>query len=291
LVPFIFTKYLQDAFNVPLVVQMTDDEKFLWKDLTLEECFKYTRENVKDIIAVGYDINKTFIFSNLKYVGTMYPNIVKIEKCVTWNQVRGIFGFSESDNIGKVSFPAIQAAPSFSTSFPHIFPITENVPCLIPCAIDQDPYFRMTRDVAPRLGFLKPSLIHSVFFPALQGIKTKMSSSDPNSAIFLTDTKEEIKQKINKYAFSGGQATTEEHRKLGANLELDVPFQYLKFFLDDDEKLEEIRVKYSKGEMLTSEVKQILIEILCELVRRHQIAREAVTNSVIDSFMTTRKFF
>jgi tryptophanyl-tRNA synthetase len=67
----------------------------------------------------------------------MYPNIVKIEKCVTWNQARGIFGFGESDNIGKVSFPAIQAAPSFSTSFPHIFPTKENIPCLIPCAIDQ----------------------------------------------------------------------------------------------------------------------------------------------------------
>jgi len=291
LVPFIFTKYLQDAFNVPLVVQMTDDEKFLWKDLTLEECFKYTRENVKDIIAVGFDINKTFIFSNLQYVGTMYPNIVKIEKCVTWNQARGIFGFGESDNIGKVSFPAIQAAPSFSTSFPHIFPIKENIPCLIPCAIDQDPYFRMTRDVAPRLGFLKPSLIHSVFFPALQGLGTKMSASDPNSAIFLTDTKDQIKSKINKFAFSGGQITAEEQRKLGANLDVDVPYQYLRFFLHDDQKLEEIRVKYSSGEMLTGEIKAILIDVLSELVRRHQVARDAVTESIIDSFMAMRKFF
>ena len=66
----------------------------------------------------------------------------------------------------------MQAAPSFSSSFPHVFDASvagqQNVPCLIPCAIDQDPYFRMTRDVAPRLGFLKPSLIHSKFFPALQ---------------------------------------------------------------------------------------------------------------------------
>lgn len=69
LVPFMFTKYLQDAFNAPLVIQMTDDEKFLWKDLTLEECHKYSRENARDIIAVGFDINKTFIFSDLDYVG------------------------------------------------------------------------------------------------------------------------------------------------------------------------------------------------------------------------------
>ena len=71
LVPFIFCKYLQDAFNVPLVIQLTDDEKFLWKDLSLEDCQKFARDNAKDIIAVGFDINKTFIFSNTSYIG--YP--------------------------------------------------------------------------------------------------------------------------------------------------------------------------------------------------------------------------
>jgi len=71
MVPFIFCKYLQDAFNVPLVIQLTDDEKFLWKDLSLEDCQKFARDNAKDIIAVGFDINKTFIFSNTSYIG--YP--------------------------------------------------------------------------------------------------------------------------------------------------------------------------------------------------------------------------
>jgi tryptophanyl-tRNA synthetase len=54
----------------------------------------------------------------------------------------------------------------------------------------------MTRDVAPRLGYPKPSLLHSTFFPALQGAKTKMSASDPNSSIFLTDTPAQIKKKV-----------------------------------------------------------------------------------------------
>jgi tryptophanyl-tRNA synthetase len=106
----------------------------------------------------------------------MYPNILRIEKQVTGSAARAIFGFKSSDCIGKYSFPAIQAAPSFSSSFPHIFDGKSDVPCLIPCAIDQDPYFRLTRDVAPRLGFLKPSLIHSKFFPSLLGPKTKMSA-------------------------------------------------------------------------------------------------------------------
>ncbi|GCC25352.1 hypothetical protein chiPu_0003762 [Chiloscyllium punctatum] len=140
LIPFIFTKWLQDIFNVPLVIQLTDDEKYLWKDMTLEQAYNYAVENAKDIIACGFDINKTFIFSDLDYMGQssgFYQNVVKIQKHVTFNQVKGIFGFGDSDCIGKISFPAIQAAPSFSTSFPQIFNGQKDIPCLIPCAIDQ----------------------------------------------------------------------------------------------------------------------------------------------------------
>jgi len=80
----------------------------------------------------------------------------------------------------------------------QIFGGRTDIPCLIPCAIDQDPYFRMTRDVAPRLGFLKPALIHSTFIPALHGAQSKMSGSDVTSSVYLTDTPKQIKTKINK---------------------------------------------------------------------------------------------
>ena len=54
----------------------------------------------------------------------------------------------------------------------------------------------MTRDVAPRLKYVKPALIHSTFFPALQGAQTKMSASDANSSIFITDNAKTIKNKV-----------------------------------------------------------------------------------------------
>lgn len=291
LIPFVLTKWLQETFDVPLVIQLTDDEKCLWKDLKLEEAMKMARENAKDIIAIGFDVNKTFIFSNLDYLGkcpNMYQNIIRIQKCVTFNQVKGIFGFGDSDPIGKIAFPAAQAAPCLSTSFPFIFGPAK-VPCLIPCAIDQDPYFRMTRDVAPRLGFAKPALIHSTFFPALQGAQTKMSASDNNSAIFLTDTPKQIKTKINSKAFSGGRATVEEHRALGGDPDVDVPFQLLRFFLEDDDKLEAVRVAYKKGEMLTGEMKKLAIETISPIVEEHQRQRKLVTEEVLDKFMTLRK--
>lgn len=75
-------------------------------------------------------------FSNSS-TAAFYKTMCKIQKCVTYNQVKGIFGFTDSDCIGKISFPAIQAAPSFSGAFPQIFGEDEKVPCLIPCAIDQ----------------------------------------------------------------------------------------------------------------------------------------------------------
>ncbi|XP_062163672.1 tryptophan--tRNA ligase, cytoplasmic [Alnus glutinosa] len=289
LIPFMFTQYLQEAFKVPLVIQLTDDEKFLWKNLSVEESRRLARENAKDIIACGFDIRRTFIFSDFDYVGgAFYRNMVKISKCVTRNQVVGIFGFTGEDHIGKYSFPPVQAAPSFPSSFPHLFSGKDNLRCLIPCAIDQDPYFRMTRDVAPRIGYQKPALIESLFFPALQGETGKMSASDPNSAIYVTDSEKEIKNKVNRYAFSGGQDSIEEQRLHGANLEVDIPIKYLSFFLDDDAEIEHTKKEYAAGRMLTGEVKQRLIEVLTKLVERHRRARAAVTDEMVDAFMAVR---
>eukprot|EP00899_Mesostigma_viride_P020219 jgi/Mesvir1/28199/Mv04753-RA.1 len=289
LIPFLFTKYLQDVFKVPLVIQLTDDEKCIWRGISVEESRRLARENAKDIIACGFDIGRTFIFPDFDYMGgEFYRNIVRIGKCVTINQAQGIFGFKGEDHIAKIAFPPVQAAPSFPTSFPHLFGNNTEIHCLIPCAIDQDPYFRMTRDVATRIGYKKPALIESVFFPALQGSSGKMSANDPNSAIYVTDTPKQIKDKINKHAFSGGRDTVELHRQLGANLEVDVSVQYLSFFLESDSELEDIKKEYGSGRMLTGEVKKRLIDVLMQLVEQHKEARAAVTEEMVDAFFAVR---
>jgi tryptophanyl-tRNA synthetase len=84
---------------------------------------------------------------------------------------------------------------------------SKNIPCLIPCGIDQDPYFRMARDVCTKIKAPKPAGMYAKFFPALQGFHSKMSGSDPASGIFMTDTPKQIEEKITKYAYSGGRAT------------------------------------------------------------------------------------
>ena len=83
------------------------------------------------------DFRIYFFFFFCSSEPNFYMNILRAQKCVTMNQARGIFGFSDSDCIGKISFPAVQAVPAFSTTFPKIFGNKKDVQCLIPCAIDQ----------------------------------------------------------------------------------------------------------------------------------------------------------
>jgi len=294
MIPFTFTKWLQDVFDVPLVIMLTDDEKFLFKqNLTVPDVIKFSKQNARDIIAVGFDVKKTFIFSDFEFMGgAFYENVVKISRCITTNQSMNTFGFGELDCIGKLHFAAVQTATAFATTFPHIFGTdtakVKNIPSLIPCAIDQDPYFRMARDIAPRLKYQKPALIHSQFFPALGGPGSKMSASIDSSAIFMNDTTNSIKKKINKHAFSGGQETVELHRQLGGNPDVDVPFQYLSFFLESDEELAEIERQYRAGELLTGEMKAKCIKELQDFVVGFQDRRKEVTDEVVAQFMAVR---
>ena len=153
----------------------------------------------------------------------------------------------------------------------------------MPIAIDQDPYMRILRDVADKFNFVKPGAVHARFFPGLSG-DPKMSSS-LNNAIWLTDTAEEVEKKIKKYAFSGGRETLEEHRKKGGNPDIDVSFQYLKYFFEpDDKKLKEIYNDYKSGKMLTSELKDITIEKINKFLKEHQRKRE-LARKVVDKYI------
>ncbi|CDO92397.1 unnamed protein product [Kluyveromyces dobzhanskii CBS 2104] len=291
MIPFIFTKWLQDVFDCPLVIELTDDEKFLFKPkLKIDDVKRFSKDNAKDIIAVGFNPEKTFIFSDLQYMGGgFYETVVRVSRQITGSTAKAVFGFTDSDCIGKFHFASIQIASAFPSSFPDVLGLPEKTPCLIPCAIDQDPYFRVCRDVADKLRYSKPSLLHSRFFPALQGSSTKMSASDDTSAIFMTDTPKQIQKKINKHAFSGGKVSMEEHRKYGGNPDVDVAYQYLSFFKDDDEFLKQCYDAYKSGELLSGEMKKMCIETLQEFTKAFQERRAAVDEETLDKFMKPHK--
>ena len=117
-----------------------------------------------------------------------------------------------------------------------------------------------------------------------------MSASKETSSIFMHDTPNQIKNKINKYAISGGQETLEEQRRLGGNPDVDVSFQYLTFFVDDDDEIEKIAVDYRAGRLLTGELKKRCIQELQRVVGEFQERKSKVTDEMILQFMDgTRK--
>ena len=108
------------------------------------------------------------------------------------------------------------------------------------------------------MGLMPPCSTYHRFAVGMTG--DKMSSSKPQTTIFMDDSIEEMSKKV-KRAFSGGQPTVEEHRRLGGDCSKDVAFQYLQFFFEpDDSELGRIAREYESGRMLAGEIKQICIE-------------------------------
>jgi tryptophanyl-tRNA synthetase len=279
LLPWIFTKYLQEKFNVKLLFQITDDEKFLYgQDRTLEEIKHYTYENILDIIAVGFDHRKTKIIVDTKHIKHLYPIATELAKRITFSTAKAVFGFSNSTNIGMIGFPSIQAAPCFLPTIIEGKP----TPVLIPAAIDQDPYWRMTRDVAERLGYHKPAQIHSKFLPGL-GISGKMSSSKPETALFTTDDPEVIDKKVSS-AFTGGQATVALQRKLGGNATGCPVFWYLRYFFDTERESDERLLKCKSGNLLCGECKSDLAKDSKSFIVNFKKRRESAKD-IIKEFM------
>jgi len=107
-------------------------------------------------------------------------------------------------------------------------------------------------------GLMAPSSTYHHFAVGMTG--DKMSSSQPKTTLFLRDDIATVEKKI-KRAFSGGQPTVEEHRRLGGNPDIDVAYQYMMYFFEEDDAyLGEINAAFRAGTLLAGEMKQLCIE-------------------------------
>src|SRR6266699_3525114 len=270
---FYFTKWLQDKFQANVYIQITDDEKFLEerRNLSYAETQRWAEDNILEIAAVGFDPEKTFILQDTEFVGHTYPMILKIARRVNYSTAKSVFGFTGETNIGFSFYPAIQILPT----------LFEKKRCLIPSAIDQDPYWRIQRDIAEPLGYHKAAAIHIKFLPSLTAIQDKMRTPKPQPALYLNADDTTVRNTIYRHAFSGGQASVEEHRKLGGNPDIDVPFQWLyMFFEPNDKRIEEIRSEYKTGRMLPGDLKDLLVEKVTKFLREHRERRENASAQV-----------
>ncbi|MFH0816138.1 MAG: tryptophan--tRNA ligase [Methanobacteriota archaeon] len=280
MMPWLFTKHMQDVFGSKLYFQLTDDEKFVFKDdMTRAQVKEYAYENALDLIALGFKPDKTKIFLDTEYIHTLYPIAIEVAKRITFSTAKAVFGFENSNNIGEIFYTSMQAVPAFLGSAEA----GRNVPCVIPCAIDQDPHFRVTRDVADRMGYPKPSMFYCKMLPSLAGAD-KMSASIPDTAIYTVDTPKVARKKIMS-AFTGGCVSVDEQRAKGGNPDICSVYQYLNYvFEPDDAKLAALRNDCTGGKILCGECKQGLAEKVLKFLEEHQAKREEA-RAHLDEYM------
>jgi len=272
--------YFQKKYGIPVFIPISDDESYVaGKVKSQEEALKYSLELAKELLAYGFDPHKTYFIIDQIYTN-IYNLAIKLSRKINLSEIKATYGYKNEDNIGLHFYPSIQSA--------HIlFPQEEfgikNV--LVPIGPDEDAHIRICRDVAPLLGYNKPAILHITFLPGIDG--EKMSKSK-NNAIFLKDDSKTIIRKVGG-AFSGGQKTIEEHRKLGGNPEVDIACQYLsKFFLKKEDS-EKIFNDYKKGKLLSGEVKKMLSEKLVEFTSGFQKKLKSISESDVKRCILTNE--
>ncbi len=268
--------YQQRGARIVLVI--ADAEAYVERGIPLREAIRLAvDEYLTHYILLGLRLEDVdFYFQTFRSLDGMrasaYDRVVKhLARHTTVNEFEAIYGTASP---GRIMVSTVQAADILHPMLPEFYP---GDPVLVPVGFDQDAHIRYTRDLAQRYkeyAFMLPSSTVHVFAPGLKG--GKMSSSDPTSYIALTDTPEEAERKIMKYAFSGGGATIEEHRKHGGNPTVDVSFQILRYgFEEDDERLAEIEAAYRQGDLLTGELKRLAADRVKVFLKELAMGREA----------------
>ncbi len=262
-------------------VTAADIEAHLTRNIEREEARRMAiEEYLVNYIALGLEKKNTKFYFQSEGPRE-YMNLSKYaSKKTTMNELRAIYGELSPEKIMAI----------FTQVADILHPqLKENGgprPVVVPVGVDQLPHLNLARDIASRMkqshGFTLPSAVFVKMFPGLQG--GKMSSSKEESYIALTDAPEVVEKKIRKYAFSGGQSTVEEHRRMGGNPDVDVCYQWLTFFEEDDKKLKKIHDEYLSGKLLTSELKEITIKKINSFLKEHQKKRELARKKV-DQFI------
>ncbi|WP_049929018.1 tryptophan--tRNA ligase [Halopiger goleimassiliensis] len=269
--PLYLAKRFQEATGATVYVPLSDDEKFLAKDQSFASIGAHTRENLRDVLAVGFDPGRTRIVVDTADADVIYPLAVRLANHLTPATVEAVYG--EQDTVGLQFYPAVQATHLL---LPQL--VGGRQPTLVPIAVDQDPHVRVCRDVAAKeaLPVEKPGALLGRFLPSLEG-PGKMSSSGDAPSIELTDDPETVAETIREHAYTGGRASLEAHREHGGDPSVDVPFQYLRFFFEeDDDRLERIAADYRSGDLLSGELKELAIERITDFLAEHQRRRDAL---------------
>ncbi|UTF54502.1 tryptophan--tRNA ligase [Natronosalvus rutilus] len=269
--PFYLARTIQRETGATVYLSVSDDEKFLAKGQSFASIGQATRENLRDLLAVGFDPERTRIVIDTADADVVYPIAVRLSKHLTPATVEAVYG--EQDTVGLQFYPAVQATHLL---LPQL--VSGRQPTLVPIAVDQDPHVRVCRDVAAReaLPVEKPGALLGRFLPGLEG-PGKMSSSGAAPLIELTDSPEIVADTIREHAYSGGRSSLAAHREHGGDPTVDVAFQYLRYgFEPDDDRLADVAADYHDGCLLSGELKELAADRISEFLADHQRRRAAL---------------
>jgi len=229
---------------------------------TLSEAKEIAVQNAADALALGLDEKDIFVQGNREK--EYYCFAFELSKKITASTFEAIYGHLD---LGKVSANLLQYADILHCQLPFY---SGKMPSVTGIGLDQDPHARATRDIAKRLDYdlEVPSFI---YFRHQSGLKegSKMSSSEPDTAIFLNDSEADVRRKISA-CFTGGRNTAEEQKNLGGRPEICKKYEIDLFHLESDKKLLDIFEKCRSGERLCGECKKLTVEYLNALLKAHQ---------------------
>jgi len=274
--------WFQRAFGARVYIPITNDETYVvGKASSLREARANAYELViPSIIALGFDPHLTHIF-----VHSDYPDFFNVamyfSKSTTYNNVRSLFGWSGSENPGIVFYMgALQMA---SILMPQLPEFGGPKPVLVPVGIDQHPYISLSRDIANRNRLVPPAEVIWKFLMGLKSPDHKMSSSVPDSAIFLTDTPKQAAEKI-KRAYSGGSPLASLHRERGGIPEVCSVFSLITYNFLTNEEWDQLLADYRSGSLLSGELKKRAIEYVSDFLSDHHRRREQAKHR-LDEFL------
>ena len=242
-------------------------------------------EVAKDYLSVGIDPTQTTIFvqSQIPEIGELtvyYLNLVtvgRLERNPTVKSEIQQKGFNDSIPAGFLCYPVSQAAD-----------ITIFQAELVPVGDDQVPMIEQTNEIVRRFNRIYDSeclkecnaILSNT--PRLVGIDGKAKASKSlGNAISLSDTQEEIKQKIFQMFTDPAHLKTSDPGQVEGN----VVFTYLDIFHPDKEEVESLKAHYKRGGLGDMTIKNILNNSIQDLLKDIREKREAIKQKDVQEIL------
>jgi len=225
---------LQKQLGTKIQFMIADDEKMFRDGLSAAEMAENVSATLSQLERIGFtDANTQFRINSAGLSAAEYAVVIQMLGSISVHTLESIFGAKA--NLGEYFYPLLQILPCMS----------RDARCIVVAGADQDPFFRLARDIARKLGYPPPVVLYTRSVPGLDG-SDKMSTSAPQTLpVYLSDTPQDIARKVKKIG-QVGAGSLEELFLRGADLAKDVPYQLLRFF-DRSDNLPLLAAAYTAG--------------------------------------------